>query len=269
MTMNITHWSPAEALSNPLKFRVYAPLLMTVRHFTIKTVETVEEMQQALALRYEVFHREVVGDAEVGGSDRDRFDDLADHLVLIDNRNGALIGTYRLISSEFSNLFYSGSEFNLSKFLAKPGIKLELSRACIDKNYRNGLTLTLLWKGIVAYAKKTQAKYLFGCSSVWTMDKVEMAKVVHYLEGIQAFAEDLNMTPHHAYLPEENYLEINAPEIEGSEIQTLIPPLLKTYLKTGAKLGRQPALDRDFRCHDFFTVLDLDNVAYIYERKYL
>lgn len=39
------------------------------------------------------------------------------------------------------------------------------------------------------------------------------------------------------------------------EAEALIPPLLKSYLKHGAKIVGVPALDSDFGCIDFLTVL--------------
>jgi putative hemolysin len=44
---------------------------------------------------------------------------------------------------------------------------------------------------------------------------------------------------------------------------------MQAYLRAGAKLSRRPAVDMDFQCTDFFTILDLDEMRDVYARKYL
>jgi putative hemolysin len=52
------------------------------------------------------------------------------------------------------------------------------------------------------------------------------------------------------------------------EVSEMIPALLQSYLKAGAKVAASPALDRDFKCVDFFTVLDMESLTQLYERRY-
>jgi len=40
----------------------------------------------------------------------------------------------------------------------------------------------------------------------------------------------------------------------------IIPDLLKSYLKFGAKICSYPAYDKEFRCFDFLTVIDYNTV---------
>ena len=49
----------------------------------------------------------------------------------------------------------------------------------------------------------------------------------------------------------------------------LLPPLFLSYLRMGANAYGYPALDRDFRCVDFFICLRVENLRGLYERKYL
>ncbi|MFM8314939.1 MAG: hypothetical protein ACKOA8_11700, partial [Deltaproteobacteria bacterium] len=51
-------------------------------------------------------------------------------------------------------------------------------------------------------------------------------------------------------------------------VDEMIPALLQSYLKAGAKVSPTPALDRDFKCVDFFTVLDMESLTQLYERRY-
>jgi putative hemolysin len=88
----------------------------------------------------------------------DEFDLRCDHLIIQDAASREVIGTYRVNASTYSRNFYSNKEFHLDNFLRSPGCKLELGRACIHKDYRNGRVLSLLWKGIVMYSERVGAE---------------------------------------------------------------------------------------------------------------
>jgi putative hemolysin len=119
--------------------------------------------------------------------------------LIIDKKSGEIVGTYRLICSLFSKRFYSQAEFTLEQVLALPGVKLELGRACIKKEFRNGAVLTLLWRGIIEYMKLTNAKYLFGCASVQTVLPHEAAATYEYLLANQLLRHDLDVSPTKKY----------------------------------------------------------------------
>jgi putative hemolysin len=239
----------------------------------VKTAETRSELEEVLKLRYEVFHREFLNKRFPYGIDIDRFDRLADHLVIVDRRVAKIVGTYRLISSHYSQVFYSQSEFSVDGLLNTPGVKLELSRACIQRDYRTGAVMNLLWRGISQYLQETNAKFLFGMASVRTMDAGEVSQIFKYL------SETGNVDLSYQIAPTSDYQfpGFETPEalanhgtasLQTEALKALLPPLFNSYLKMGAKICSAPALDRDFRCADFFTVLKVSELAKLYERKY-
>jgi putative hemolysin len=219
-----------------------------------------------MRLRYEVFHREFQKKKFPYGLDSDAFDILADHLVIIDPKIGRIVGTYRLISTTYSRSFYSESEFTVANFLQTPGAKLEMSRACIHRNYRKGVVMTLLWRGLVEYVRQVEAKFLFGCASIKTMDPNEVKLVVDYLTAQNHVTEQYGAVPLPAYQMEGEVSK----EYQYNEAaaKLMVPPLLNSYLRAGAKVAPSPALDRDFRCIDFFTVLNMEDLTRSFERKY-
>jgi putative hemolysin len=168
-------------LNDFIRFRQKIQLKFERKNFTVKTVENRRELVQAYLLRYEVFHKEFAGKRFPIGLDTDRYDSSADLLVILDNRTKRVVGTYRLICSRFSQNFYSASEFDLAPLMARPGIKLELSRACIHRDYRQGIVMSLLWRGIGEYLAAVGAQYLFGCSSVKLTDPKAIAGVYRKL----------------------------------------------------------------------------------------
>ena len=234
-------------------------------NFTVKTVENWEELSQVMRLRHEVFHCEFIGKPLPLALDFDRYDPLGDHLVIVDKDTGKIVGTYRLICSKFSNNFYSASEFDLDRFVAEPGIKLELSRACIHKDYRDGVVIALLWRGLVQYIQQSQAAFLFGCASIRSMDVAEVQTVYQYLGSKDFLSTEYGINP----VPSYRMPGWKAAEGQGIEAgKALIPPLLNSYLRAGAKVFGEPALDSAFRCVDLFTVLKMEKLTPIFERRY-
>ncbi len=47
-----------------------------------------------------------------------------------------------------------------------------------------------------------------------------------------------------------------------------IPALFGSYLRAGAKVALEPALDRDFQCLDYLTVLRLNQLTESFEKRY-
>src|SRR3954453_24017299 len=120
------------------------------------------EIDAVQALRYRVFYREMGarGDDATTTSERDRdiYDTVADHLLVVDyslgKGPGRVVGTYRLIQREAAGRigrFYSADEYDIACIEAKPGRILELGRSCVDDGYRNRAAMQLLWRGIAAY----------------------------------------------------------------------------------------------------------------------
>lgn len=274
----------AKALSNISKtfrfrIRTYRPHV-SIREensrFVIKTVQNGSELMDVLKLRYEVFYSEYVGEVPeegVSGIDVDKFDILFDHLAIIDKKTDKTVGTYRLNSTKFSDKFYSAKEFRMKSIESLKGGKIELGRACVHPDYRNGVTITALWKGLGAYMNATDSRYMFGCSSIHAEDTFQIALIHHWLgEHMDESHSDIiprkkfrdaRLAHMVAKLSEERF----APFREAAG--TLVPPLLLSYLKAGGSVCGMPAQDRAFRCYDYFTLIDREKMDKGFIRKFL
>lgn len=256
------------------KFRQFRPkvsILIENRRFIIKTVEDTVELEKALNLRYDVFYKETLNKNSLIHIDADKFDLICDHLIIIDKELDSVIGTYRLISSTFSEKFYSETEFSMDTIKNAVGIKLELGRACVDRRYRNGLAIALLWKGVSEYTKAVNAKYLFGCSSITTTNIVEISLIYKYIKELHLSSEDFRVFPKQKYKVKELDYYLKAFDkfnLNLNAMSDFIPPLLKSYFKAGSVICGEPALDKKFKCVDFFTALDIDLLSKSYEKKY-
>ena len=234
--------------------------------YIIKTAESADEIDELLKLRHRVFLQELQGTRKLFRIDLDRHDLSCDHLMIIDRLNGRAVGTYRLLSSHFFDTFYSEGEFNLDGVKALPGVKLELGRACIEPSHRNGSVIQLLWRGITAYMRQTDTRYLFGCSSVQTLDPYVIRSTTFALRRFGPTEESLGIFPIKSYRPDEFGIDLTTQS--DTDPAPEIPPLVLSYIRAGAKMAPVPAVDWDFGCVDFFTLLDREKLPASFQRKY-
>lgn len=248
------------------------PIYLEKKNFIVKTADNAAELYEALRLRHDVFIDELLHKRKKSGMDIDTFDRRCDHLLIIDKRNGKFIGTYRLQSSLHCKKWYTATEFHMKHIHRLPGNKLELGRACVHPDYRNGVTISLLWEGIHAYMLASDTRYMFGCSSIKTMNKEEIKLLYYYLQQQNHLTHDHKVRPKgrfrvqglNRHLKKHPHLK---PRLEHSEISNKIPALLKSYLKVGAKVCGNPALDKSFRCIDFLTLLDVSEIRKQFTQK--
>ncbi|HMN69608.1 MAG TPA: GNAT family N-acyltransferase [Bdellovibrionales bacterium] len=241
------------------EYRGFVPVLLETDDFRVRTAMNGTELLRVLELRHQVFIEEWQGRRAYHGLDVDGYDFHADHLIIEDKRVGRVVGTYRLLSSHFTHDFYSGSEFELGAFLRAPAVKLEMGRACVHRDHRNGNTIDLLWKGLSRYIAKTKTELLFGCSSVKTTDPVVMNRLYRTLVEQHAWRDDHQIRPNGEYrFP--GFLIAHPQPLTPLEKRELMPPLLRSYLQAGAHVYGWPALDRDFACTDLLTILDWNSL---------
>ncbi len=251
-----------QAISKILSFKPKVKLLLTVGNYQVRTVRKPRELHEAILLRQKVFFEER-GVIMPWVLDFDDFDLLCDHLVIEDMHKSKIIGTYRVLSSEFTDKFYSQKEFDMADFLSRPGGKLELGRCCIHPDYRNGIVLDMLWKGLAQYCAEVDAQFMFGCSSVMTNVPMAVAQIKgHFESTLKKFNYNVSTTPEFSLeLPQETFLA-------AQEINFMVPSLLKSYIRAGAEVFSQPAYDKEFQCFDFLTILNLGEMHAKYRSKY-
>ncbi len=237
--------------------------------FIIKTAQSGEDLRQALKLRHDIFLVEELKKSYPDGFDIEFWDFHADHILVFDQKQNLLVGTYRLMCSDYIKEFYSESEFDLSEFKNyDSSIKLELGRSCVKKEYRTGTFIGLLWKGIAHYSKQCQARYLMGCTSVKS-EELWVAKALYlYFKSKELILETYNVFPKKDFIvPHFDQLVVTDEQIQNAK--DYIPAILHSYFHAGARCLGAPAWDRDFQCMDFFTVLDLTQMTNRFKKRYL
>ena len=162
-------------------FKSKASIYAENQKYVIKTAENNRELNEVLALRYKIFSKEILGKNNIFKIDIDKFDRHCDHILIIDKNINKVVGTYRI--NVYDKKFYSSKEFHIKDLLALKGRKAELGRACILEDYRKGVVLGLLWKGIHSYIEKGEIQYLFGCSSIFTEDKKSIFSIFNFFSA--------------------------------------------------------------------------------------
>ncbi len=232
--------------------------------YQVRLAEDDGDVRLAQRLRFEVFNLELGEGLEASyrtGFDEDPFDPICDHLLVTHKPTGTLVGTYRLqtgLAAAAARGYYSEQEFDLGPFEPVRHELVELGRACVHRDHRQVVVLSLLWRGIAAYASRRRARYLMGCSSLSTLDPVI---------GWAAYAQ---LCPH---LAEPRYRTRPQPGWEcpsagAPEVRTELPRLLGAYLGLGAKICSPPACDREFGTIDFLTFMDLEQLHPAARRRF-
>lgn len=242
-------------------------LNLTAGAYRLRFAESLEDLEAACRLRFLVFNLELGEGLEKAyeqGYDTDEFDAVCDHLIVEHSGTHQVVGTYRLQTgtSAARNLgYYSAREFDFSPYESLRSSIVELGRASIHREHRSFQVLSLLWKGIAAYAKERQARYLIGCSSLTSQDpRVGSAM---YL-SLQRYLVDptFRTTP----LPDYAMPMLSA-DSPNAKVQP--PKLLRAYLSIGANICGRPALDREFKTIDFLTLLDLESMSSCARSRFL
>ncbi len=267
-------------LQQKIKFRSYdmhrfipkVSLELEFGNYQLKTATTPTELKSAFSLRHQIFF-DSAGKENGILYDIDQFDNLCDHLIIKDKKTGDVVGTYRMNNSSLAKDFYSSTEFSLQKIVYSGKNCVELGRACIHQDHRNGIVISLLWRGIYSYMKNCRADILFGCSSIKNVNARQTALVLRYFESVDLIDAVFKTYPQYVFKVPllEEYQSEYARELTSDEVneaKNLIPPLLKSYLKFGAKVTGEPAWDSEMGCVDFLTVMRVENLSTQIERKF-
>jgi putative hemolysin len=239
-----------------------------------------EEIAAAQEVRYRVFYDELgAGKGRLEMLDRrdaDRFDAVCDHLLVFDTslsgpQHRRIVGTYRLLRQEMAAAaggFYSQDEFELPQLVARhPDLRfLELGRSCVLPEYRSKRTIEVLWQGIWAYIHHHEVGVMTGCASFHGTEPAAHAEALTYLAHHcrTNSAWDIRAVP-------ARYSSMDLMPIEAVSAKAAIaamPPLVKGYLRIGARIGDGCVIDHDFGTVDVFIVMPVGEIASRYINYY-
>ena len=247
--------------SNDLKKSISSEQLdFSFKNYQVKIIRHPDPLLiKAKQLRQKSFFE----DSKEKKIDSDEFDKFCDHLVVVDKSIASdfVVGTYRLLLKEKNEeykRFYSESEFNISNLFKKNISMLEAGRSCVDKNYRDGKIIKLLWRGLAFYIIQKKVDLIFGCASFPSSDYSKFKNQLSYLNHFH------RPPPKYSTYPREKLkadLDISLPKkINKDDEFRLLPPLIKAYIRTGAWVGKGAVVDERFNTTDVLIILRSQNI---------
>lgn len=234
--------------------------VLTAGRYVVRFARAPGELDQVLRLRYQVFNLELgegLDESHITERDEDELDARFHHLVITESRSRRVVGTYRMQTAQMAGTlggFYTAGEFDLSTFPAQVvADSVEIGRACVARDHRNGRVLHLLWRGLAAYLDWNRKRYLFGCCSLTSQDPALGLATLRRLETGGYLHPELRVSP----LPTTRCTVFPGESLPEPHI----PALFQAYLNLGALVCGPPALDRLFRTIDFLVLLDVERLS--------
>ncbi|HSI46820.1 MAG TPA: GNAT family N-acyltransferase [Ideonella sp.] len=248
------------------------PAAMADAPYTVSWARHQDEVREAQRLRHQVFAGEMGARLQPPagtpvGLDVDLFDDFCEHLLVRSlpegDQPGQVVGTYRVLTpgaARRAGGYYSDTEFDLTRLRPMRERMAELGRSCVHADHRAGGVILALWGALAAFMDRNGLDTMVGCASISMRDGGHAAASLwQRLSQTHMVGLEYQVRPRLA-LPVQ---ELNRTlDIEA-------PPLIKGYLRCGAKVLGAPAWDPDFNTADLPMLMRLQDLPSRYRRHFL
>lgn len=251
---------------------------LTEQNLQLRLAVTDRDRRAAERLRYDVFVRELGGDGDLvdheAGLERDAFDAVADHLVLVDDSRDTealdhVVGAYRLLTEKHvaeTGRFYSEAEYDLTPLKASGQTLLELGRSCIHREYRGGLALRQLWSGLAAYVQQHDIRILFGVASFHGADITPHAAALSHLYHAHLAPAEIRVRALDEFYARMDLVAAEA--LNRVAAMRDVPALIKSYLRLGGFVGDGAFVDHAFNTTDVCLVMDTRRLSEAARARY-
>lgn len=266
--------------------------VLPTRQLSVQWASCEEDVRQAQRLRYRVFAQELGAqlNAPAGcdtGLDIDGFDPFCDHLLVKaaprgagddeDNADALLVGTYRVLPPDAARRaggLYIDTEFDLSPLHSLRPRAVELGRSCVHPAWRTGGVILALWTALCQYMFRYRLETMIGCASIGLTDGGQgAARLWHSLQGTHLVDPQWQVQPRRAFLlPPESGMDTACGrplQLTGARLPIAAPPLIKGYLRCGARLLGPPALDTAFNTADLPMMLRVHELSPRYRKHFI
>lgn len=245
-------------------------MLADERFLDIRLARDADDVLGAQRLRYRVFVEELGARAasadHVARYERDRFDVVCDHMLLVDRRRDPashehVVGVYRLLRGEVAAVsggFYCETEYDLGPLRRSGRRLLELGRSCIAPEYRGGTGMYRLWEALGDYVLRHGVEVMFGVASFHGTDVAALAEPLSYLHHNHLAPDELRTRVLPAHFVPTDPLPPEA--VNRKTALARIPALIKAYLRLGGFVGEGAYVDHDFNTTDVCLVMDAARV---------
>jgi putative hemolysin len=228
-----------------------------------------DEVRAAQRLRHDVFAGEMGArlSTPLPGHDIDLFDNFCEHLLVIDEASGQVVGTYRVLTpvqAQRVGSTYSDTEFDLTRLRSLRDRMVELGRSCVHKDHRHGGVIMALWGALGAFMVRNQLDTMIGCASI---------PMLHNGVASGDMAASIWRQVQATHLaPIEYHVRPRLPlPVERLDATLVVEPpaLIKGYLRLGAKVLGPPAWDPDFNSADLPMMMRIADLPSRYRKHFL
>ena len=254
------------------------PVTYAAPSYEVRLARDDADRRAAQRLRYRVFVEELGGDGALvdheARLERDEFDAVVDHLLLIDltadpDKGCHVAGVYRLLSGKDAadfGRFYCDAEYDLTPLRNSGRKLLELGRSCVHPDHRGGTAMFLLWNALADYVYNHDIEVLFGVASFHGTDIEALAMPLSWLHYNYLAPPALR-----ALARPEGFQRMDLIPLEGLDRRGALasmPALIKAYLRLGGVVGEGAYIDRPFNTTDVFLEMDTAAMSSRHRRFY-
>lgn len=230
------------------------------------------EVREAQHLRYLVFAKEMGArlsplPGTPAGLDVDVFDAYCEHLLVrtasTDGAPGMVIGTYRVLTPACAQRvggLYSETEFDLTRLRPLRSKMVELGRSCVHADHRSGGAILALWGALAEFMVRNRLDTMVGCASISMRDGGHVAASLwEQLRKTHLAPIEWQVRPR---------LPLPVEELDrGLAVEP--PPLIRGYLRCGARVLGAPAWDPDFNTADLPLLMRIEDLPGKYRHHFL
>lgn len=255
-------------------------MAIKIRDYEVRLTRNKEERKLVRQLRYRCFVEEegfpATAEQKELGEEYDDFDSHADYMGVF--YKDAIIGTYRIIDRQAAEKlggFYSETEFDITKIKRRKGNIAEMSRACIDREYReNPLVMSMLWMGLGEYIQRNKIQILFGMVTWFGGNPVDSAQALSYLYynhlspiGLRATLDVNKMDQ--AINPKMTRMNI-LPRVFVDKDRAFreMPALLKGYLRLNGTFGKGVSICPRENNYSIFVMVLTKSINKAYQKRF-
>ncbi len=219
--------------------------------YSVTYLKDKNKLPEIQNLRFNTYREEFNTDYfDNNGGDIDEYDEYYSHLIVIDNEENRIVGTYRMACVDENTYF--GKNFKLDKKIEDLFPQtIEMGRLAIEKNHRNGLVMLFLFKGIGNFLQSNNKRYLIGAGSIPIPKEFTYEK---FLPIANHIVKEIGKNGENRLKPEQ---------IE------MMPSIMRTYSKIGCKILNSPHHDPDFNCIDYPVFMDIKSLDKKYSKLFL
>ena len=176
-----------------------------------------------------------------------------------EDNSGELVGCYRMLSptgAVAAGGLYTATEFDIQALDSLRPSLVEMGRAVVHNDHRNGAVVLLMWAGILAYLDRLRLRLRHrlrvgaGRRGRRTAGRPD-SRCARLRVATPRRSADYRVHPHRPVIIDGRPLDEIAPPA-----RPVIPPLMRGYLRLGARICGEPAHDADFGVGDFPALLD-------------